>query len=68
MMDTQPDELAPLTKDERRQIRALLEQDKHVTWLWSTLGVWFKWGVLAAGACWVFWDRFRAFLRWLDRI
>lgn len=44
-----------LSESELKAIRALLEQDKRVTWLWHNIGQAIKWGIVVGGALAVIW-------------
>lgn len=43
MTDLESDKGRPLTEEEIAQFRDLLEKDKRVTWIWTTLRVWAGW-------------------------
>jgi hypothetical protein len=51
-----PEEItSPLTDEELRAIREILEQERNVMWFWATARKWLAWssaGVLGAYAMW----------------
>ncbi len=50
----------PLSPDERARLRAMIEQDEKVMWLWSSLKTWTLWGAAIGGFLLVTWDHMRA--------
>ncbi len=49
----------PLTEQERRDLRRMLEQDRRASWAWSTIRVWSTWIVAIVAALTVGWDFLR---------
>ncbi|QLP96171.1 MAG: hypothetical protein HZY79_00485 [Rhodoblastus sp.] len=37
------DEDRPFTSDERKELRAILENDRRAKWFWATIRIWAGW-------------------------
>lgn len=55
-MNSKAIEHQELTPEEIKRLRALLKQDERVTWLWSTLGVWLRWGIIGGTFAAMIWN------------
>ena len=60
MDSNHPDEREPpLSEDERRALRHMIERDRRAAWLWSTIRVWVTWGAAVGIGLTVMWDTLR---------
>lgn len=53
----------PFTPSERKAIREMLESQKRVEWLWSTIRVWAMWITAIAAAIVVLKDWLKVFMK-----
>jgi len=49
----------PLSERELKDVRAMIEQDKRVAWLWSTIRTWATWVTAVGAAIVIGWDSFK---------
>lgn len=54
----------PLTAQELREIRYLLQTEKHVAWFWATVRRWSMWIALGVAGIVTFRDNLKTFFNW----
>lgn len=57
------DEGRPLSAEERRKIRSLIEGDERARWMWATIRIWATWVTAVAAAVIVGWDAVKSTIR-----
>ena len=58
----------PLTEIENRKIRQLLETEARVSWLWATLWVWTRGGLILVGSIWLVHEWIGRSFEWLSKL
>lgn len=55
----------PLTEEERRFVRKMIEQEKHVAWFWATLRQWAFWTATVVAGIVAFRENLKSIIWWL---
>lgn len=63
-MEYEDDDGRELSPHERSEFRRMLERDKRVEWIWSSLRVWAAWITAVGAAVYFLLNGFKDFFRW----